>query len=337
MNRILTFCIVATCALVLGGAVGFLDTGTTMGAVNGLIVVAVLSLMETAESMDNAIVDYRILRRMSEVWQRRYLAWGMPVAVIGMRFIFPMLIVSLFASIAPWDAAIMAVRDPQQYATLVESAQSKIDAFGGAFLMLIALDFFFQTEKDGFWLPWLESPASKLAGIDGIIYGIVLTIVIVVSFIVPDPFEFLLCGSIGIAAYILIKNALGWAIGDDSAQSVLRGGFLSFAYLEFIDASFSLDSVISAFAITINPVAIAIGLGLGALAVRQMTLAMLRAGKESEGGYAYVEHGAFYTILILSFIMLISTIMTVPEYVTGSIGIVLIGGSFLASVWKNRH
>lgn len=304
----------------------------------GVEAIGILALMETAESMDNAIVDYGILKTMSPRWQRRYMSWGMPISVLGMRFIFPVLLVSLIAGISPWHAARLAVLAPHRYAELMLSAREMISAFGGAFLLLIALSYFFDEDKTHHWLSWVEAPAARLGGIPAVAVGVTLVVLLVMSKLMPhekDPFVFLLWGCIGIVSYILGKEGLAWLIGKPGAsKAVAGGGFLTFLYLEFIDASFSFDGVISAFAITADPLIIALGLGVGAMFVRSMTLAMLKTNALAE--YVYVEHGAFYTIFILALLMLGSVLWEVPEWVTGVVGILLIGGAFIASVMRRR-
>ncbi|MXV44010.1 DUF475 domain-containing protein [Saccharibacter sp. 17.LH.SD] len=330
--------VVGIVALIIGGVFGYISQPSLSGVLLGCEAVVILALMETAESMDNAIVDARILAKMSKKWQGRYLTFGMPIAVFGMRFLFPIVIVSAIASVNPWKALVLAFQNPQHYAEIMTSAKNNISAFGGAFLLMISLSYFVDEDKKEHWISFVETKISKLGGIKGFVPGLTLLVLLSVSGLletISERYDVLLWGGIGIVSYILIKETLGWVIGDNAGtQTVVRGGFLTFCYLEFIDGSFSFDSVISAFAITSDPVIIAAGLGVGAMVVRCMTLAMLHSNTLTE--FAYVEHGAFYTIFILALLMLVSIFHEVPEWLTGCIGIVLIGGSFIASVWENK-
>src|SRR3546814_10825692 len=115
---------------------------------------------------------------------------------------------------------------------------------------------------------------------------------------------------------------------------VAKAGFGAFLYREVLDASFSFDGVIGAFALSNNLFIIAIGLGIGAMFVRSMTIFLVRQGTLSE--YRYLEHGAFYAIIALAAIMYINTFQHIPEVVTGLIGAVLIGIAFWSSVRWNR-
>jgi hypothetical protein len=106
-------------------------------------------------------------------------------------------------------------------------------------------------------------------------------------------------------------------------------GFMSFLYLEVLDASFSFDGVLGAFAVTKDVVLIAIGLGIGALWVRSLTIFMVRRG--TLDSYKYIEHGAHYTIAILASIFILSIFINVPEVIVGLVGIGVIGSSVVAS------
>jgi hypothetical protein len=113
-------------------------------------------------------------------------------------------------------------------------------------------------------------------------------------------------------------------------------GFGAFLYLEVLDASFSFDGVIGAFAITDNLFIIALGLGIGAFFVRSMTIKLV--DDKTLGAFRYLEHGAFWAIGALALIMFLGVVeVEVPEVVAGSVGLVIIGLSFWASVVYNRR
>lgn len=329
--------IVLIVACIIGGIFGYIVRPSIAGALLGGEAVIILALMETAVSMDNAIVDARILKTMNKKWQQRYLTIGMPIAVVGMRFLFPVAIVSLIAFISPWEAMTLAFKNPPHYAEIMTSAKNNISIFGSAFLLMISLSYFLHDNEEEYWLPWIEKKLFRLGEVPGFAAGVALLALLIGSFCRPDIYDkltMMMWGSIGIVSYILVKEVLSWCIGDGSNVVIRGGGILTFFYLEFIDASFSFDSVISAFAITNNTIIIAAGLGVGAMVVRCMTLAMLRS--DTLARFAYVEHGAFYTILILAVLMFISVFHEIPEWIMGGIGIVLIGSSFGASVLKNK-
>lgn len=115
-----------------------------------------------------------------------------------------------------------------------------------------------------------------------------------------------------------------------------KAGFFLFLYLEVLDASFSFDGVIGAFAITSDPIIIALGLGLiGAMFVRSITIYLVKKGSLNE--YVYLEHGAHWAIGALAVILIISIGTHVNELITGTIGIVFIGAAFISSVYRKKR
>ena len=122
--------------------------------------------------------------------------------------------------------------------------------------------------------------------------------------------------------------------GNGAASGVVKAGFGGFLYLEVLDASFSFDGVIGAFAITSDVVIIMLGLAIGAIFVRSMTIMLVDKGTLTQ--YRYLEHGAFYAIIALATIMLLSVRFEIPETITGLIGAVLIAASLWSSIRHNR-
>ena len=133
-----------------------------------------------------------------------------------------------------------------------------------------------------------------------------------------------------IAALIEEREAAKKATGE-----IIKSGLGGFLYLEVLDASFSFDGVIGAFALSNNMIVIALGLSIGAMFVRSMTIHLVRKG--TLAAYRFLEHGAFWAIIVLGAIMLISARFHIPETVTGLIGAILIGLSFWWSVRYNRR
>src|SRR5689334_15018592 len=125
-------------AMVIGYAIGGLPAAATVGF---------LVVLETSLSFDNAVVNAGILRGWDEQWRRRFLTWGMLVAVFGMRLVFPVLIVALAAGVGPLAAVDLALNRPDDYAQVLTGAHHQIAAFGGAFLMMVFLKFFVAEHK----------------------------------------------------------------------------------------------------------------------------------------------------------------------------------------------
>ncbi len=125
--------------------------------------------------------------------------------------------------------------------------------------------------------------------------------------------------------------------GSSSASVVGLAGkaaFFLFLYLEVIDASFSFDGVIGAFAITNDIFEMALGLGIGAMYIRSLTVFLVRRGTLDD--YVYLEHGAHYAIGALAVILLVTIKYEINEVITGLVGVVLIAASYWSSVRRNR-
>ena len=117
--------------------------------------------MEISLSFDNAVINASVLKNMSAKWQQRFLVWGILIAVVGMRLVFPMAIVALSSGLGFIEVGNLALNNPEQYALQLEQSSVTISAFGGVFLLMVALNYFIDTEKDEHWL----MPESRLAGL----------------------------------------------------------------------------------------------------------------------------------------------------------------------------
>ena len=323
--------------LALGAWYGWALHGTLGGMLSILWICAVLAVLEVSLSFDNAAVNASILKDMDPVWQQRFLTWGIAIAVFGMRIVFPIVIVMVAASLGPIDAVRLALSDPQEYQRIVSDAHVGLMGFGGAFLGMVGLKFFFDSEKELNWIHAIERPLARVGNIEAMSIGVVLLGVWATSTMLSDAdaLTFIVAAIGGLLTYLaveIVNHVL--EPPTPSSGDVAKAGFGAFLYLEVLDASFSFDGVIGAFALTNNLIIIAIGLGIGAMFVRSMTVFLVRQGTMSE--YRYLEHGAFYAICALAVIMFINTFSHIPEVITGLIGAVLIGLAFWASVRANR-
>lgn len=317
--------------------------GYYIGGLEALFLVFVLSILEISLSFDNAVVNATVLREMDAKWRRIFLTWGILIAVFGMRIVFPVGVVSVIAMVNPWDALMIAVNEPLQYKAMMESAHVPLMGFGGAFLLLVGLNFFFDEDKDDHWLHHIERPAmfvGKLKFAGEILT--VLSILMIAYFYLPeaDKESFIIAGVSGVLTFATIHGLVGLMEKHEEKRQrnatgeVAKSGLGLFLYLEVLDASFSFDGVIGAFAISTNLFIIAIGLGIGAMFVRSLTIMLVEKNTLSE--YRYLEHGAFYAIIALAVIMLLKTFIHIPEVITGCVGAGLIGISFIHSLYEKR-
>lgn len=328
---------VTALGLALGAWLGWLTTGSIGGMLSVFFICAVLAVLEISLSFDNAIVNANKLKDMRPEWQRAFLTWGILIAVFGMRIVFPLLIVVIAAGIGPWQALVLASTQPDEYARIMHDAHLPIAAFGGSFLMMVGLTYFFDVEKDVHWVHWLESRLSRTATIRGVEVAIVLVFILIFAKLLPGAESTLFTTSAiyGLLTFLVVELVGG--LLDQSQQTLsaaAKGGVGAFLYLEILDASFSFDGVIGAFALTDNLFVIAIGLGIGAMYVRSMTIMLVERGTLQQ--YRYLEHGAFYAILILAVIMFCQTLVHIPEVITGLGGAALIGFSLWSSIRWNR-
>lgn len=323
--------------LALGGWYGWELHGTIDGMLGILWICAVLAVLEISLSFDNAAVNASILKDMDPVWQQRFLTWGIAIAVFGMRIVFPLVIVMVAAGIGPIEAIELALSKPAEYQRIVSDAHIGLMGFGGAFLGMVGLKFFFDSDKELNWIDAIERPLAKVADIEAVSIGLVLLATWGTASMLPDAdaLTFITAAIGGVLTYLAVE-IVNHVLEPPAVSTgdVAKAGFGAFLYLEVLDASFSFDGVIGAFALTNNLIIIAIGLGIGAMFVRSMTIFLVRKGTMSE--YRYLEHGAFYAILALATIMYINTFAHIPEVITGLIGAVLIGLSFWSSVRWNR-
>ncbi|GLQ38842.1 hypothetical protein GCM10007908_24620 [Rhizobium albus] len=329
--------IVTVVGLALGAWVGWNFTGTVSGTLSIFFICVVLAVLEISLSFDNAIVNANKLKEMTPVWQRRFLTWGILIAVFGMRIVFPLLIVVIAANVGPWAAIQLAIAEPEEYSRIMNDAHLSIAAFGGTFLMMVALTYFFDEHKDIHWVHAIESRVSKFAAIKGVEIAFVLILMLIFASFLDETESatFILSAIYGLVTFLAV-DVLGNVLDQQQAalEGAAKGGFGAFLYLEVLDASFSFDGVIGAFALTNNLFIIAIGLGIGAMYVRSMTIMLVEKGTLAQ--YRYLEHGAFYAILILSVIMYAQSLTHIPEVITGLGGAALIGLSLWSSIRYNR-
>ncbi len=333
----------------------------------GFAVVAILSVLEISLSFDNAVVNAGVLKKLNAFWQKIFLTIGILIAVFGMRLVFPVVIVAVTAKIGPIEAVQLALDSPNKYEQLVTDAHPAIAAFGGMFLLMIFLDFIFE-EREYKWLAWLERPLAKLGKVDmlSVCIALIVLMITATTFAVEahqhggahadKSATVLLSGVAGLITYLLVgglsshfENRLeeeeereqeaeeeAKREGKDPSLVGMAGkaAFFMFLYLEVLDASFSFDGVIGAFAITNHIFWMALGLGIGAMYVRSLTVYLVRQGTLED--YVYLEHGAHYAIGALAVILLVTIKIQINEVITGLIGVVLIAASFWSSVRRNR-
>jgi len=340
---------------------------------DGFGIVLILSVLEISLSFDNAVINATILKRMTPFWQRIFLTVGVLIAVFGMRLVFPLLVVALTAHIGPQTVVSLALDSKKTangltYAQHLDAAHPAIAAFGGMFLLMIFLDFILG-EKEVRWLSWIEGPLERIGKLNQLsVVTSMIVLMLSARFFAGDRAEtVLLAGLAGLASYLAVSglSELFESAGEDEEgdegdegdeddesgaattsgsggsggkSAVLVAGkaaFFLFLYLEVLDASFSFDGVVGAFAISQDIFQITLGLGIGAMYIRSLTVYLVRQGTLDD--YIYLEHGAHYAIGALAIILMVSIKYTIPEVVTGLIGVAFIGLALVSSLVRNRR
>lgn len=334
--------------ILIAGVVGIFATR----GLNQAIIVAVLAILEISLSFDNAVINATILRRMSKFWQRIFLTVGMVIAVFGMRLVFPIGIVSITAGLGFGKVFDLVLHHPAEYAEKLHMAHPAIAAFGGMFLLMIFLDFLLNEAKKIHWIEMIEEPLARAGRLKTLSTLLALLALLVVSstWAGEDGSRVLLAGVIGQVTYLLVRGLsqlfeeMGGVKAEDDDKPAGPGGlmpvvgraaFFLFVYLEILDASFSFDGVVGAFAVTTDVLTITLGLGIGAIFVRELTVWLVRHNTLKE--FVYLEHGAHYAVGALAVLMAASLAYEVPEAVTGLIGAGFIVIALVSSLLQRRR
>jgi hypothetical protein len=330
--------IVSLLCLAAAGWWGYSHTGWS-GALTAIGVAAILGVMEVSLSFDNAVVNASVLKTWDPFWQKLFLGVGIIIAVFGMRLLFPLVIVALAADLGLMQVWDLALSDPKTYSAHLTAHHAEVAAFGGMFLLLVFLNFLLDEDKETHWLGHIEEKLGSLGKVSSIAVMLSIGALMASLSLVAEAQKMvvLISGLWGILVYVgvdaisslLEKEEEG---GGNVGDLVKRGGIGAFLYLEVLDASFSFDGVIGAFAITTDVVIIMLGLAIGAMFVRSMTVFLVKKGTLDE--FVYLEHGAHYAIGILALIMLASMKYHIPELFTGLVGVAFVAASLWSSV---RH
>lgn len=321
-----SFVITAICMVLAYAFAGF----------QGAILALVLSALEVSVSLDNAVVNAKILKDMDEKWRKRFLTWGMLFSVFVVRILFPILIVWATSSLNLWQSFVLPFEDANKYSETVQAAHITIAGYGGAFLLMVFLAFFIDQEKEHHWIPVMEHTMSWFGKGNSTISALIIgaAILCVVDYNLPDHEQLAFGWSafFGVLTWVAV-HLLGVVLEKfgGSADTAKKAGLGAFIYLNILDASFSFDGVIGAFAVSNNIVVISAGLAAGAMFVRSMTIHMVDKG--TLGSLRYLEHGAFWSIGILAAMMFIGINVHIPEILTGLAAAAVL----VVAVWHSMH
>lgn len=307
---------------------------------SAIFIVSILGILEVSLSFDNAVVNALKLEKMTPVWQHRFLTWGIWIAVFGMRFLFPILVVSIFSHLNIAKVLDMALNDPNSYSNYLAISHPSIITFGGSFLIMLFFNYFFNPEKEVHWIGFIEKRLKFLGRLKVLDVALTLGIIFLCNrfVVLQSANDAIFAGLYGILTYIIIDGVSKFL--EKKEQNVCKANaihhtcLVNFLYLELIDASFSLDGVLGAFALSNDILIITIGLSIGAMFVRSMTLMLVEHKTLKQ--FPYLEHGAHWAIGTLAIIMFISSFHEVSEIVTGLTGLIFIVASLISSIIENK-
>jgi uncharacterized protein len=292
-----------------------------------VLIIAGLCLFETITSIDNAIINAEVLFTMSERAKRWFLTWGLLFAVFAIRGLLPWLIVWLSTPSLGPVGAFMATfsSDPMVVAAIGQSAPILLMG-GGTFLMFLFFHWLFLEDKN-FGLRGERFFSSK-----GVWFFAVVSIILAALVWVALGYSTMVAfgAVIGSTAFFIVH---GFRQNAEQAEQKMLHSEMSdvskIFYLEVIDATFSIDGVVGAFAFTMAVPLILIGNGLGAFIVRELTIRNVDNIKK----YLYLKNGAMYSIFFLGAIMIMDSFgFDIPFWVSPLITFGIVGFFFAKSI-----
>src|SRR3546814_20634742 len=90
-----------------------------------------------------------------------------------MRIVFPLVIVMIAASLGPIEAVKLAINEHEQYEVILNGAHIGLMGFGGAFLGMVGLKYFFDADKEVEWIAAIERQLARTGNRDAISIGFV--------------------------------------------------------------------------------------------------------------------------------------------------------------------
>lgn len=299
--------------------------------ISAIIIIIGLVVFEIISSIDNAIVNAHVLKTMTAKWRKIFLFWGIITAVFVIRGVLPLLVVWLSVPEIGFLGAMKAILDPNSgVAQLMEERKGIILIGAGIFLLLLYFHWLFLEKKDPYFVPdKLINPARH-----GVWFFAFASIMLVaLLWLAKANFFLMLAAALGNAIFFIIYGFREQAEKQEELLQKENNGLSDFSklmYLEVLDASFSFDGVMGAFAFTTSIPLIFIGNGIGALVVRQLTV----AGIEKVSQYKWLKNGAMTSIGFLGLFMVLKSFnVHIPEWLPTLITVGVVGLTF----WKSHQ
>ena len=300
-----------------------------MDILTAIFTVLGLAVFELILSVDNAVINAHVLHTMSEKAKRWFLIWGMLIAVFLVRGILPWLIIFISnPALGPVGAFAATLSEDPAVIEQIEQTKPVLLMLAGVFMIFLALNWLFLEKKNFgmFWEEWIYRHGVWF-------YTVVAILLTVLTWFALQKNDMMAFGGVvGSTAFFITH---GFKQNAEQKEKELMSednrhlsDWSKIMYLEVIDATFSIDGVLGAFAFTFSVPLIIIGSGLGAIAVRQLTISNIERVQK----YKYLKNGAMYSVFFLGCIMLLNAFGThIPEWASGVITFALIGFFY----WKS--
>jgi uncharacterized protein len=292
-----------------------------------IAIVLGLVVFEVVNSVDNAVVNATVLKTMSVLWRKRFLFIGIITSVFLVRFLLPLVILGISVPNISLQEMFLAFTGQSDIAAqAIELQKPVILAFGGVFLLFLYLHWLFLEKKDPLYI---ERFIKEKHG--AWFFAIASVLLVLIMYLARANSNMMLAAAIGSATFFIVYGLKETA--EKNEEHLVAGAnglsdLSKFVYLEVLDATFSFDGVVGAFAFTINLLLILIGLGIGALVVRELTV----KGIDSISKYKYLKNGALTSIGFLGIFMLIESFtIELPAYIPTIITFLVIGVAFYQS------
>lgn len=298
--------------------------------IDAIIIIIGLIVFEIVNSIDNAIVNAHVLKTMSEKWRKIFLFWGIITAVFLVRGLLPLVVVWLSIPEIGFLGALRSVfYSPPEIAHLIEERKGMILIGAGVFLLLLYLHWLFLEKKE----PYFVSDKLIKPHHGVWFYGFAAFILVSLLYISRFSWQVMLAAAIGYAVFFIMQGFKEQAAEQEAALHGPKAHLSDLSklmFLEVLDASFSFDGVMGAFAFTTSIPLIFIGNGIGALVVRQLTV----KGIDVVANYRWLKNGAMTSIGFLGLFMIVKSFgVHVPEYLPTAITIILVGITF----WRSHQ
>ncbi len=298
-----------------------------MSLVEDIAIVIGLVVFEVINSVDNAVVNASVLKTMSMLWRKRFLLIGIITSVFLVRFLLPLLIVWISIPTMSLSDIFLAFSGQSSIAAnAIELQKPIILMFGGVFLLYLYLHWLFLEKKEPLFI---ERFLKENHG--AWFFGFAALLLVLIMYLARSNPLVMLAAAIGSATFFLLYGLKETAESSERNMIVGSSGLSDlskFVYLEVLDTTFSFDGVVGAFAFTINLLLILIGLGIGALVVRELTI----KGIDTIGKYKYLKNGALTSIGFLGLFMLVESFgIELPSYIPTIVTFIIIGIAFYKS------